>query len=173
MVTKKRDSRRPKSRGKNIPQKSDKGNCCPIGGFDYKAVGLLKRYISETGKIDSGRRNGNCAQCQRGLTTAVKRARHMALLPFASNHNYDTSLLNIEKKEPENISIDTSENIEDSESDNENVQKEEPSETNDENEKEDEISQDEITEDDQPEDNTDQIELIDEDSENEDQEKSS
>ena len=163
MVTKKRDSRRPKSRGKNIPQKSDKGNCCPIGGFDYKAVGLLKRYISETGKIDSGRRNGNCAKCQRGLTTAVKRARHMALLPFASNHNYDTSLLNIEKKEPENISNDTSEN----------VQIEESSETNDENEKEDEISQDEITEDDQPEDNTDQIELIDEDSENEDQEKSS
>ena len=163
MVTKKRDSRRPKSRGKNIPQKSDKGNCCPIGGFDYKAVGLLKRYISETGKIDSGRRNGNCAKCQRGLTTAIKRARHMALLPFASNHNYDTSLLNIEKKEPENISNDTSEN----------VQIEESSETNDENEKEDEISQDEITENDQPEDNTDQIELIDEDSENEDQEKSS
>ncbi len=168
MVTKKRDSRRPKSRGKNIPQKSDKGNCCPIGGFDYKAVGLLKKYISETGKIDSGRRNGNCAKCQRGLTTAVKRARHMALLPFASNHNYDTSLLNIEKKEPENISDDTTEKVVDSESKNENIQSEQSSESGDEDQKE-----DETTEDDQAEDNVDQIESVDEVSDDGDQEKSS
>tara|TARA_B100000579_G_scaffold181857_1_gene148196 strand:- start:176 stop:682 length:507 start_codon:yes stop_codon:yes gene_type:complete len=168
MVTKKRDSRRPKSRGKNIPQKSDKGNCCPIGGFDYKAVGLLKKYISETGKIDSGRRNGNCAKCQRGLTTAVKRARHMALLPFASNHNYDTSLLNIEKKEPENISDDTTEKVVDSESENENIQPEQSSEFGDEDQKE-----DETTEDDQAEDNVDQIESVDEVSDDGDQEKSS
>ena len=93
MVTKKRDTRRPKSRGKNIPQKSDKGNCCPIGGFDYKAVGLLKRYISETGKIDSGRRNGNCAKCQRGLTAAVKRAgpQHPSRTPAQTTQKPPTS----------------------------------------------------------------------------------
>ena len=92
-------------RGKNksfIPR-VDKGRCCPLGGFDYKAVGVLKRYISDSGKIDSGKRSGNCAKCQRNLTLAVKRARHMALIPYASNHLYDTSLISVKeaKEEPE------------------------------------------------------------------------
>ena len=103
MVTKKRDSKRPKFRGKNNLQKSERLGYCPENGFDYKAVGLLKKYISETGKIDSGKRNGLTAKCQRSLTSAVKRARHMALLPFSSNHVYDTSLLSL-GKENSNIS---------------------------------------------------------------------
>ena len=173
MVTKKRDSRRPKSRGKNIPQKSDKGNCCPIGGFDYKAVGLLKKYISETGKIDSGRRNGNCAKCQRNLTAAIKRARHMALLPFASNHNYDTSLLNIEKKRSEDIPDDPPKNVESSESKNESADSAESVETSDEKVIEDSGSSDESTDEDQTEVKVETDESTDEDSENEDQEKSS
>ena len=95
-------------RGKNksfIPR-VDKGRCCPLGGFDYKAVGVLKRYISDSGKIDSGKRNGNCAKCQRNLTLAIKRARHMALIPYASNHLYETSLISIkeETSEPESES---------------------------------------------------------------------
>ena len=98
MVTKKRDSKRPKFRGKNNLQKSERHGYCPEEGFDYKAVGLLKKYISETGKIDSGKRNGLTAKCQRSLTSAVKRARHMALLPFSSNHVYDTSLLSLGKE---------------------------------------------------------------------------
>ncbi|MFL2673477.1 MAG: 30S ribosomal protein S18, partial [Dehalococcoidia bacterium] len=90
-------------RGKNksfIPR-VDKGRCCPLGGFDYKAVGVLKRYISDSGKIDSGKRSGNCAKCQRNLTLAIKRARHMALIPYASNHLYDTSLISLEKAKEE------------------------------------------------------------------------
>ena len=98
MVTKKRDSKRPKFRGKNNLQKSERHGYCPEESFDYKAVGLLKKYISETGKIDSGKRNGLTAKCQRSLTSAVKRARHMALLPFSSNHVYDTSLLSLGKE---------------------------------------------------------------------------
>ena len=98
MVTKKRDSKRPKSRGKNIARRPERIGYCPEEGFDYKAVGLLKKYISETGKIDSAKRNGLSSKCQRSLTAAVKRARHMALLPFSSNHNYDTSLLDIWKR---------------------------------------------------------------------------
>ena len=98
MVTKKRDSKRPKFRGKNNLQRSERHGYCPEEGFDYKAVGLLKKYISETGKIDSGKRNGLTAKCQRSLTSAVKRARHMALLPFSSNHVYDTSLLSLGKE---------------------------------------------------------------------------
>lgn len=74
-----------------------------MGGFDYKAIGILKRYIAETGKIEAGRRSGNCAKCQRNLTIAIKRARHMALIPFASNHRYDTSLISL----PKNDAIDS------------------------------------------------------------------
>ena len=103
MVTKKRDSKRPKSRGKNIVRRPERIGYCPEEGFDYKAIGLLKKYISETGKIDSAKRNGISAKCQRSLTTAIKRARHMALLPFASNHNYDTSLLDIGKRNSEKV----------------------------------------------------------------------
>ena len=104
MVTKKRDNKRPKSRGKNITRRPERVGYCPEEGFDYKAVGLLKKYISDTGKIDSAKRNGLSSKCQRSLTAAVKRARHMALLPFASNHNYDTSLLDIGKRESDNTS---------------------------------------------------------------------
>jgi small subunit ribosomal protein S18 len=46
----------------------------------------LQRYISDRGKIMPRRRTGTCARHQRGLTTAIKRARHMALLPFAAAH---------------------------------------------------------------------------------------
>ena len=118
MVTKKRDNKRPKSRGKNITRRPERIGYCPEEGFDYKAVGLLKKYISETGKIDSAKRNGLSSKCQRSLTAAVKRARHMALLPFSSNHNYDTTLLDIGKRnsdERTNEQIDTNSVIQDEE----------------------------------------------------------
>ena len=47
MVTKKRDNKRPKSRGKNITRRPERVGYCPEEGFDYKAVGLLKKYISD------------------------------------------------------------------------------------------------------------------------------
>jgi len=50
--------------------------------IDYKDVNKLKRYISERGKILPRRITGNCAKHQRALTVAVKRARHIALLPY-------------------------------------------------------------------------------------------
>lgn len=50
--------------------------------IDYKDVNKLKRYISERGKILPRRITGNCAKHQRALTVAVKRARHLALLPY-------------------------------------------------------------------------------------------
>lgn len=53
---------------------------------DYKDVKRLQRFISERGKIMPRRRTGTCARHQRGLTTAVKRARHMAMLPFVAAH---------------------------------------------------------------------------------------
>ena len=52
-------------------------------GIDYKDVNKLKRYVSERGKILPRRITGNCAKHQRALTVAVKRARHVALMPYS------------------------------------------------------------------------------------------
>jgi small subunit ribosomal protein S18 len=54
---------------------------------DYKDVKRLQRFVSERGKILPRRRTGTCARHQRTLTTAIKRARHMALLPFVAAHS--------------------------------------------------------------------------------------
>jgi len=50
--------------------------------IDYKDVAKLKKFITEKGKIHPRRISGTCAKHQRDLTTAIKRARIMALLPF-------------------------------------------------------------------------------------------
>ena len=50
--------------------------------IDYKDVNKLKRYVSERGKILPRRITGNCAKHQRALTVAVKRARHVAIMPY-------------------------------------------------------------------------------------------
>ena len=50
--------------------------------IDYKDTAKLKRYISERGKILPRRITGNCAKHQRALTVAIKRARHVALMPY-------------------------------------------------------------------------------------------
>ena len=55
-----------------------------IDYIDYKDVELLKRYISEKGKIFPRRVTGTCAKHQRTLTVAIKRARIMGLLPFTT-----------------------------------------------------------------------------------------
>lgn len=58
---------------------------CPEGKcFDYKDFETLKRYITESGKIRPRRQTGNCARCQRNLAREIKRARHLALLPYVS-----------------------------------------------------------------------------------------
>jgi small subunit ribosomal protein S18 len=65
-----------------------RGTHCPEGKcFDYKDVDTLKRYISESGRIKPRRQTGNCARCQRQLAREVKRARHLALLPFVSTND--------------------------------------------------------------------------------------
>ncbi|MCR4892031.1 MAG: 30S ribosomal protein S18 [Lachnospiraceae bacterium] len=50
--------------------------------IDYKDAMKLKKYISERGKILPRRVTGTCAKHQRALTVAIKRARHIALLPY-------------------------------------------------------------------------------------------
>ena len=53
--------------------------------IDYKDVAKLRKFISERAKILPRRVSGTCAQHQRELTTAIKRARQMALLPYIAN----------------------------------------------------------------------------------------
>lgn len=55
-----------------------------IDNIDYKDVELLKRFVSERGKILPRRVTGTCAKYQRKLTIAIKCARIMELLPFIS-----------------------------------------------------------------------------------------
>ena len=52
--------------------------------IDYKDISKLRRYVSERGKILPRRITGTCAKHQRQLTIAIKRARHIAILPFSA-----------------------------------------------------------------------------------------
>ena len=56
-----------------------------VESIDYKDYPKLRRYISERSKILPRRVTGTCARHQRELTAAIKRARHLALLPFSSD----------------------------------------------------------------------------------------
>lgn len=53
---------------------------------DYKDAGKLRRYISDRGKIEPRRKSGLCARHQRYVAVAIKRARHLALLPYTQEH---------------------------------------------------------------------------------------
>ncbi len=54
--------------------------------IDYKDPSKLRRYILAEGKIAPRRRTGTCAKHQRAVAVAIKRARHLALLPYTSAH---------------------------------------------------------------------------------------
>ena len=54
--------------------------------INYKNIDLLKRYITETGKIMPGRVSGVTSSQQRKITKAIKVARYMALLPYTDSH---------------------------------------------------------------------------------------
>jgi len=56
-----------------------------VQDLDYKDVAKVRKYISERGKILPRRISGNCAKHQRQLTMAIKRARHIALLPYTTD----------------------------------------------------------------------------------------
>lgn len=72
--------RRPMHRRKKVCVFCGKDNV-----IDYKDVNKLKRYVSERGKILPRRITGNCAKHQRELTVAIKRARHVALMPYVQD----------------------------------------------------------------------------------------
>ena len=57
-----------------------------VEAIDYKDPSKLRRYISGGGKIAPRRRTGTCAKHQRAVAVAIKRARHLALLPYTPAH---------------------------------------------------------------------------------------
>ena len=56
--------------------------------IDYKDASKLTAFISDRGKIEPRRKTGTCARHQRALALAIKRARHLALLPYVPTHIY-------------------------------------------------------------------------------------
>jgi small subunit ribosomal protein S18 len=71
------------------PRKGRKKVCVfcveKVDEIDYKDVTRLKRFVSERSKILPRRVTGTCARHQRELTVAIKRARHLALLPYTAD----------------------------------------------------------------------------------------
>jgi len=56
--------------------------------IDYKDVGLLKRFVAESGKITPRRFTGACTKHQRKIAVEIKKARHMALIQYTDKHKY-------------------------------------------------------------------------------------
>jgi small subunit ribosomal protein S18 len=88
-MARKVDKRKPKRRGgseEGVPSRRKKRPChiCKEGivAVDYKDVALLRRFISERGKIRARRVTGCCAKHQHEVAVAIKNAREMALLPY-------------------------------------------------------------------------------------------
>jgi small subunit ribosomal protein S18 len=54
--------------------------------IDYKEVNRLRRFLSERARIEPRKKSGTCAKHQRALSQALKRARHLALLPYTAEH---------------------------------------------------------------------------------------
>ena len=83
---------------------------CKETKVDYKDISNIRRFITDRGRIEPGKKSGNCAKCQRTLTTAIKRARHLALLPYAPHHLRVTGEVAVNKvREKTDDSIDGSE----------------------------------------------------------------
>ena len=75
---------RPRSGGRRYYSRPRVCQFCtdPTSKIDYKQVDIMHRFITEEGKIRPRRQTGTCAKHQRQLAKAIKRARHVALLPF-------------------------------------------------------------------------------------------
>ena len=76
-------------RGRYFPRRRICSFCVEKAQFiDYKDVEKLRRYISERAKIEPPRKTGVCAKHQRLLAAAIKKARHLALIPYIPGQSY-------------------------------------------------------------------------------------
>lgn len=79
-----------RSAGTPRMRRNRRGCVCQDGEINYKDAAQMRRFVNERGKIGSPRRTGASAKCQRELATAVKRARHLAIIPMAPHHRHLT-----------------------------------------------------------------------------------
>ena len=83
--------RQTRVRARYIPRRKHCSFCIDkVKTIDYKDPTKLRPYISDRGKIEPRRRTGVCARHQRILAMAIKRARHLALLPYVATHIHKT-----------------------------------------------------------------------------------
>ncbi len=75
--------------------------------MDFKDVSTLRRFITDRGKIVPARRSGNCVKHQRVLNLAIKRARFLALLPYAPNHSKTTRKIAAEVETEEKPKVES------------------------------------------------------------------
>ncbi len=68
------------------------------GTIDYKDAQLMRRFVNEQGKMTPGRRLRMSSKMQRRAAIAVKRARHLALIPMAPKHSYVTGAIQLESR---------------------------------------------------------------------------
>ena len=81
------DRRGPRGRGRYIPKRRVCQFCADkVEDINYKDTARLRRFVSERGKIEPRRKSSTCARHQRKLAEAMKRARHLALLPYTNEH---------------------------------------------------------------------------------------
>jgi small subunit ribosomal protein S18 len=82
---------RPRSKGRYVPRRKVCAFCVEhVKVIDYKEAGRFRRYISDRFKMEPRRKTGVCAAHQRKLSTAIKRARHLALIPLTPAHSRTT-----------------------------------------------------------------------------------
>jgi small subunit ribosomal protein S18 len=92
------DSERPARQQR--PRYSSRRKVCrfcveKMDGVDYKDIARLRIFISDRGKIEPRRKTGTCLMHQRLVATAIKRARHLALLPYTLEHIRKTGIFPI------------------------------------------------------------------------------
>jgi small subunit ribosomal protein S18 len=82
---------RPRRKGRFTPRRKACSFCVDgVKVIDYKDVGRLRRFLSDRGRIEPRRKLGTCAKHQRALAIALKRARHLALLPYTAEQVRET-----------------------------------------------------------------------------------
>jgi small subunit ribosomal protein S18 len=91
VTTRERTTNRPRTMRTNRTRYVPKRKVCFFCAnknevIDYKNPDKLRNYVSDRAKIEPRRRTGTCAKHQRALATAIKRSRHLALLPFVSDY---------------------------------------------------------------------------------------
>jgi len=86
---------------KYVPRRRACVFCADKGkAITYKDPASLRRFVSDRCKIEPRRRTGNCAKHQRALAMAIKRARHLALLPFVPAHMRRAGAANLRELHP-------------------------------------------------------------------------